>query len=95
MAKKKVEGGEAEVTKSVGIATKCPVSRKYFADNAKPILAKIGETVIHLNVKEQMSTGSFGFHSSDKVVVLIGDTPVKCQANLLLTVVGSKLLGEK
>ena len=96
MAKAKTEKVEtAKVQKNVGLATKCPITRKYFEKEAKPILAQVGESVIDLNVKPRMTSWSFGFHASEKLVVLVGDVPVKCQANLILTVVASKEADEE
>ena len=67
----------------------CPVSRQEFTDQAKPVAAKIGDQTVILTPKE-FATGSFGFFGNEKMVVMIGDTPVKVQGNLMLTVVGSK-----
>lgn len=34
--------------------------------------------------------GSYGFFLNDKITVMVNGKPVKCQANILLTVVNSK-----
>jgi len=69
--------------------TTCPLTRKQFADSAKPITVSVAGQSIVLDPK-QFSTGSFGFGNSSKVIILIGGEPVKCQASFNLTVVGSK-----
>jgi hypothetical protein len=48
--------------------------------NGQPTLAQVKE----------FSTGSFGWHHGDKVTVKVGDTLVKVQVGLTLTVIGSK-----
>lgn len=69
--------------------TKCPVTRAEFTESAKPLLVKIGDAQVILNPKE-FKTGSFGYFSNEKVIVQVGGTPVKFQANLQLAAIGSK-----
>ena len=69
--------------------TTCPISRETFRESAQPIVADVGGQKLVLSPKE-FSTGSFGFFTNGKMVVTINGTPVTVQANLTLTVVGSK-----
>ena len=69
--------------------TVCPVTRKDFQAQAKGIEVVINGQPMLAQVKE-FSTGSFGWHLGDKVTVMLGDTPVKVQIGLTLTVIGSK-----
>lgn len=73
-------------------APKCPISRDQFKKAAKPILAVIGEQKLVANVKPEMSTGSFGWHVSDKITMEVDGVPVRVQCNIGLTVIGSKEL---
>ena len=76
-------------------ATRCPVSRKQFADNAKGIVVTLpdGQKLL-LDVK-QFSTGSMGWYCNGKVSVDLNGTPVKCQVGFQLTVIGSKELPQQ
>lgn len=73
--------------------TECPISRKHFEEHGPAasgaIRQKLGELPIDAKT---FSTGSFGFGSSDKMTVMIGGIPVKCQVSLNITVIGSKEL---
>jgi hypothetical protein len=71
--------------------TTCPITRETFDAKARPVLARIGGTDVLLEAR-QFSTGSLGFHANPKVAVEIDGVRVVCQANLMLTVVGSKEL---
>lgn len=81
-----------ETPKAEKQGTVCPVTREQFARAAKPLLVDVGEgqAKLVLGVKTEFSSGSFGYHMSDKVTLMIGDVPVKFQANLQLIAVGSK-----
>jgi hypothetical protein len=39
---------------------------------------------------KEFSTGSYGYHLGEKVTVMVAGKPVKCQANVILTVINSK-----
>ena len=71
--------------------TTCPISRKQFAESAKPV-----EVVIEGNkmlaVNREFSTGSLGWNISNKMTLMVGDTAVTVQVGLNLTIVGSKEL---
>ena len=69
--------------------TVCPITRKQFDENAKPIKVVInGEEMQALN--RQFSTGSMGWNISSKMKIKVGDTEVTVQVGLNLTIVGSK-----
>jgi len=68
---------------------KCPLTHAEFAEQAKPLLLSISGKEAIASPKE-FSSGSFGWFTNDKFVVMVGDVPVKAQANVILTVVGSK-----
>jgi hypothetical protein len=69
--------------------TECPISRDHFRAHAKGIVVNIlGQNVL-LAAKE-FSTGSFGWHAGEKILVDVGGTKVRVQLGINLTVVGSK-----
>ena len=69
--------------------TVCPVSRDQFVAEAKSVEVTINGQSVVAEVK-QFSTGSFGWHFGDKVTLKVGDTLLKVQVGLTLTVIGSK-----
>ncbi|MCI0376517.1 MAG: hypothetical protein L0215_02810 [Gemmataceae bacterium] len=69
--------------------TVCPISRSTFLAEAKGVEVTINGIPTLAQVKT-FSTGSFGWHHGDKVTIKVGDTLVKCQVGLTLTVIGSK-----
>lgn len=71
--------------------TTCPITRKQFAEQAKPIEVIIdGNKMIATN--REFSTGSLGWNISNKMTIMVGETPVTVQVGLNLTIVGSKEL---
>jgi hypothetical protein len=87
MAKTKTKGQDKAGTS--GTKTKCPLTREEFTTAAKPLAVQLNGQMLTLGVKE-FATGSFGYFCNDKITVMVGDIPVKCQANLTLIAVGSK-----
>ena len=75
----------------MAVKTTCPVSRKQFAADAKPVEVIINGQTLTAPVKE-FSTGSLGWYLNGKTTIKIGDTPVSVQIGLNLTIVGSKEL---
>lgn len=73
------------------MAKPCPITRKHFQENAKPIEVTINGVPMVAEVKE-FSTGSLGWNISNKTTVNVGGTPVSVQIGLNLTIVGSKEL---
>ena len=71
--------------------TVCNVTRAQFQAEAKPVEVTINGQPVVAEVKE-FSTGSFGWHHGDKVTIKVGETYVKVQVGLTLTVIGSKEL---
>lgn len=71
--------------------TTCPISRKEFLEKAKAVEVVIDGTKMIAAARE-FSTGSLGWNISNKMTIMIGDTPVTVQVGLNLTVVGSKEL---
>ena len=69
----------------------CPVTRKQFAENAKPLSVVINNVPMLAEVKE-FSTGSFGWYLNGKTTIEIGGTVVPVQIGMNVTVVGSKEL---
>ena len=69
--------------------TECPISRSAFQAQAKGVEVVINGQPTLAQVKE-FSTGSFGWHHGDKLTIKVGDTLVKVQVGLTLTVIGSK-----
>jgi hypothetical protein len=69
--------------------TECPVSRGEFLAQAKAVEVVINGQPVLAQAKE-FSTGSFGWHHGDKVMLKVGDRLVKVQVGLTLTVIGSK-----
>lgn len=66
-----------------------PVTKAEFAQNAKAIGIKIGDTLLAAEPK-MFSTGSFGWYLNGKVTVMVGDIPTTVQIGLNMTVVGSR-----
>jgi hypothetical protein len=73
------------------MAKTCPISRKQFRENAKPVEVTINGVPLLAEVKE-FSTGSLGWYLNGKTTVSVGGTPVAVQIGLNLTIVGSKEL---
>lgn len=71
--------------------TTCPVSRAEFKEKAKPVEVVIDGNKL-LAVNREFSTGSLGWNISNKMTIMVGDTPVTVQVGLNLTIVGSKEL---
>ena len=69
--------------------TVCPITHSQFLANAKSVEVTINGQPTLAMVKE-FSTGSFGWHHGDKLTFKVGDTLVKVQVGLTLTVIGSK-----
>lgn len=84
--------------KRVKSRVKCPITRKQFHDNAIPILIPIGDAKIVASPKEFKGprtgqvdgSGSLGWFVNEKVVMNIAGVPTTVQAQLILTVIGSK-----
>jgi hypothetical protein len=73
--------------------TTCPITRKQFAEKAKPVEVIIdGNKMIAGN--REFSTGSMGWNISSKMTIMVGDTPVTVQVGMNLTIVGSKELAK-
>jgi hypothetical protein len=71
--------------------TNCPVTRKQFLAEAKPVTVLINNVPLQAEVKE-FSTGSLGWYLNGKTMIDVGGTPVSVQIGMNLTVVGSKEL---
>ena len=69
--------------------TTCPISRKQFVENAKPVEVVVNGIPLMAEVKE-FSTGSLGWYLNGKMTVDIGGTPVSVQIGMNMTIVGSK-----
>jgi hypothetical protein len=69
--------------------TECPISRRDFVANAKPVEVVINGIPMLATVK-QFQTGSVGWYLTGKVNVLVGDVAVPTQLGLTLTAIGSK-----
>ena len=70
--------------------TVCPISREQFLAQAKSVEVTVNGQPTLAQVKE-FSTGSFGWHHGDKLTLKVGDTLVKVQVGLTLTVIGSRV----
>lgn len=68
---------------------KCPITRKFFEDNADDQALKVAGQEVIAEPRE-FSTGSFGWFYNGKLTVDVGGKKVKVQANCSFTVVGSK-----
>ncbi len=65
------------------------MNKKEFMAGAEAFTIQIGEQTLSVDPKK-FSTGSVGFFANGKVTLTIGGKPVKMQANINLTTVGSK-----
>lgn len=70
------------------VVKKCPIDRNDFLES-DPLSIRVGSEERQA-VPMEFKTGSFGFFCNDKIVVKVGDKVVRLQANLVLTVIGSK-----
>jgi hypothetical protein len=71
--------------------TSCPITRKEFQDQAKPVEVVINGVPMLAEVKE-FSTGSLGWYLNGKSTIKVGEKPVTVQIGMNLTIVGSKEL---
>jgi len=69
--------------------TACPITRDEFLAEAKSVEVTINGVPVSALVKE-FSTGSFGWHHGDKLTLKVGETVVRVQVGLTLTIIGSK-----
>lgn len=68
---------------------KCPITRRQFRADAKPLVVTVAGSQLTAAVKE-FATGSLGWYAGDKVTVVIDGVPVRVQVGINLTVVNSK-----
>ncbi len=85
------EAGSAPEKSKNGKKTECPITRKQFADGAKPVLVSINDRPSLASPRE-FSTGSLGWFINEKTVISVGGEMVSVQAQVTLTVIGSKEL---
>merc|ERR1711879_290230 len=86
------EGSAPKAPREIGgtkLRQKDAMSRKDFMKAAKAQTIEIGGKTVKLLPKEY-STGSVGFYSNQKVSISVNGVDLQLQANLSLTVVGSK-----
>lgn len=89
-----VHGTDKETGRTRGsdkpVKTKKPdISREEFDLKAKAV--NLGEVFANKFADAKVfKKESYGFFLNDKVTIVIDGTPVKCQANILITVVNSK-----
>lgn len=69
--------------------SKCPITRTQFLEGAKPLALTIGNNQ-RIAEPKPFKTGSFGWGLNEKVVLDVNGTPVKVQASINLTIIGSK-----
>lgn len=72
--------------------TSCPITSGQFTTSAKAMPVTIDGAAALVPTK-QFSTGSFGWHLSEKRTVIIDGKPVTVQVSMQLVVVGSKDAG--
>lgn len=65
------------------------IDNSEFLNTAEPLVATVAGVPIMLEPRE-FGTGSVGFHHGGTMTVMVGSKVIKVQANVLLTVVGSK-----
>ena len=69
--------------------TLCPISRKDFLANAKPITIDLGGHPVTAEPRE-FSTGSFGWYVNAKAPIEVDGKKLSVQVGMNLIVVGSK-----
>ena len=69
--------------------TTCPIDRKQFSQDAKPIEVVINGIPMTAEVKE-FSTGSLGWYLNGKMSVKVGEAAVTVQIGMNMTILGSK-----
>ena len=98
MAKKHPGGNTSEESSAKGKPkTTCPVSRAEFRNEAKPVSITVQSgngvpSAVSSVMPKEFSTGSLGWYISDKGVIYVGDTPVRVQMGITITIIGSKEL---
>jgi hypothetical protein len=91
MAKTTKQTEPANVERSNGKKTKCPITRSRFRKGAKAVLVAINGSQSLVPTKE-FSTGSLGWYLNGKTVIEIDGEPCEVQIGMSLTVIGSKEL---
>ena len=71
--------------------TASPITRKKFAESAKPVTVTVNNIPMVAAPKE-FSTGSLGWYLNGKTVIEIDGIPVTVQVGMNMTIVGSKEL---
>ena len=69
--------------------TPSQISPELFAKAAKPLLVDIDGKQQVAGVK-QFSTGSLGWYSNDKMIVVVDGVPLKCTVATTIIVINSK-----
>ena len=95
MAKGKILQDDTTVESVADGAKKkdCPITKAQFEEGAEPLVIDIDGEKKVLSPKV-FKTGSFGWHTNEKITVMVGETPVRVQLNCNCTVIGSKDLPE-
>lgn len=75
--------------------TACPITRQQFNNAAPQALAAkfhdgIGEVSSVVAPRREFSTGSLGYYTSEKIVIMIDGVPCKAQVQVSIQLVGSK-----
>lgn len=71
-------------------ASKFPMTKAEYAKHAPPAVRLDEVLKGQVAARKDYDSGSVGFYYNEKVTIVIGETPVKYQANIILTAVGSK-----
>lgn len=72
-----------------GKKPECSVSRKQFAEGAKPVVITVADRPMLADPRE-FSTGSLGWFTNEKSVINVGGEAVRVQVQTTITVIGSK-----
>ena len=67
----------------------CPLTKSAFRKGAASFRQKIGDVDAVVAPKE-FSSGAFGWYAQGKAMLDVDGTPVKCQYQLVITVINSK-----
>jgi hypothetical protein len=87
----KKEGLKGEKKKTSGGVKKyeCPISAAQFMEKATDLQIKVGPHTINAKPK-QFKPGSFGWHTSDKQKIMVGEHELLCQIGINMSIVNSK-----
>lgn len=90
MVRRAEEAGKRAAEDIVAAESQCAVTRDEFRRKGPVFIPVTIDGQAMSAERKEFSTGSFGWHASGKLTVMIDGKPVKVQTNLSFVIVGSK-----